>query len=169
MSDPHRLAAVRRLLRGRRPAGPTARPAEPPAGPTRAAQLRALLPLLERAVLLQPDAEVVVWGCSAPGNTEGSLALRASIVQIAYWKLRRDLQTVRADPALKDEIQRLLLYHEWYVHDAVACAYAPVQSRQLVESRTRLTGLGTPAALLRDLHHRLGEELAALTGPPGAR
>ncbi|WP_331741543.1 hypothetical protein [Kitasatospora sp. NBC_00039] len=115
------------------------------------------------------DAEAAIWECSSPGEVDESPAMRGDIVRVAYRKLRRDLLAVRADRELKDEIHRLLLYHEWYVHSAVTCAYAPVRSRRLVESRARLAGLGAPARLLRDLHHGLGRELAALTERPGVR
>ncbi|MFE0465474.1 hypothetical protein ACFW1A_40120 [Kitasatospora sp. NPDC058965] len=145
------------------------RPA-PASGAPAAEQIEALLPLLDTAVVLQPEAERVIRLCAEDGVLDTrQIAERGSEVRVGYWRLRRDLPALPGPAELKDDIRRLLLYHEWYVHDAVACACAPVQTPELVAHRRHLTGgLGAPAEHLRLLRQDLHWELAELTdGPAG--
>jgi hypothetical protein len=158
-----RLAAARRVLDG------LLNP-KPPPQPSRTDDLTALLPLLDRAAFLQPQAEQVIHECAAPGTPAEDLAERGKSVIVGYWQLRRDLQplgvSMKAQP-LKDEIRRLLLYHEWSVHEAVDCAYSPQQTAKMIAARAQMHGLGAPGARLRELRQDLTEEYAALTEQSG--
>jgi hypothetical protein len=151
------IHAWRRLaarLRSRLPS------AEPPME-----RIEALLPLLDNAVLLQPEAEQVIRLCAGDDPLDTlEIAERGKDVCVGYWRLGRDLYGLPGPADLKDDIHRLLLYHEWYVHDAVSCACAPVQTPQLVAFRDGLKGgLGLPAAHLRRLRQDLQWEYAELS------
>lgn len=139
---------------------------KPPPQPSRADELAALLPLLDRAAFLQPEAEQVIHECAVPGRLAEDLAERANAVVVGYWRLRHELLPVEVSLAagpLKDEIRRLLLYHELSVHDAVDSAYSPQQTAKMVAARAQMRGLGAPAARLRELRQDLTEEYAELT------
>lgn len=137
-----------------------------PPQPSRADDLAAILPLLDRAAFLQPEAEQVIQECAAPGHVAEDLAGRGNAVVVGYWRLRRDLLPVQLSSAtlpMKDEIRRLLLYHEWSVHEAVDCACSPQQTARMAAARAQMRGLGAPAARLRELRQDLKQEFAALT------
>ncbi|MFJ9542554.1 hypothetical protein ACIRPX_35610 [Streptomyces sp. NPDC101225] len=132
---------------------------------SRADDLASLVPLLDRAAFLQPEAEQVIRECAAPGKVAEDLAKRGNAVVVGYWQLRRDLLPVEVSPAgrsVKDEIQRLLLYHEWSVHEAVDCAVSPQQTARMTAARAQMHGLGAPAARLRELRRDLTHEQAML-------
>lgn len=154
-----RLAAARRAL------GSLLNP-KPPPQPSRTDELAALLPLLDRAAFLQPEADQVIRECAVPGKLSDDLAVRGKAVVVGYWRLRHNLLPVEvssADQPLKDEIGRLLLYHEWCVQDAVDSAYSPQQTAKMAAARAQMVGLGAPAARLRELRQDLTEEYATLT------
>ncbi|MFJ7244363.1 hypothetical protein ACIQWA_06895 [Kitasatospora sp. NPDC098652] len=138
---------------------------KPPTGPPPLEQIEALLPLLDAAVLLQPEAERVIRLCTGDGDLDTKqIAERGSAVRIGYWRLRRDLPALPGPAGLKDDIRRLLLYHEWYIHDAVAIACAPAQTLDLVAHRAHLAGgLGAPAEHLRQIRQDLLWEHAELS------
>lgn len=143
---------------------------QPAPQPSRSQDLEALIPLLDRAVLLQPDAERVIGECAAPGRAAEDLAPRGNAVAVGYWQLRRDLMRLPVSPSthpLKDELRRLFLYHEWSVHEAVDCACSPQQTAKMTEARAQMHGLGAPGVRLRDLRHHLKAEFAALRGQDG--
>ncbi|MET8631732.1 hypothetical protein [Streptomyces sp. NPDC004680] len=141
---------------------------QPAPSPSRTDSLAALLPLLDRAALLQPEAERVIQECAAPGKTADDLAQRGNAVVVGYWKLRRDLLPIEvgvADQPLKEKIRSLLLYHEWSVHEAVDCACSPQQTGKMRAARAQMHGLGAPGTRLRELRQDLSAEYAVLSGP----
>ncbi|MEU6497115.1 hypothetical protein ABZ890_43305 [Streptomyces sp. NPDC046984] len=141
----------------------------PPAPqPSHTSSLATLLPLLDRAVFLQPQAEQVIQECAAPGKPAEDLAQRGNAVVVGYWKLRRDLLPIEVsvvDRPVKERIRSLLLYHEWSVHEAVDCACSPQQTGKMRIARAQMRGLGAPGTRLRELRQDLSAEYAALTGP----
>ncbi|MEU6284400.1 hypothetical protein [Streptomyces sp. NPDC047028] len=154
-----------RFTHARRVVGDLLNP-KPPPQPSRADDLAAVLPLLDRAAFLQPEAEQIIHECAGPGKAAEDLARRGNAVVVAYWQLRRDLLPVEvslADRSLKDDIRRLLLYHEWSVHEAVDCACSPQQTEKMAGARAQMHGLGAPGARLRALRQALTEEYAGLT------
>jgi hypothetical protein len=127
-------------------------------------QLQELLRLLDEAAAAQPLADEVVAACGEPSEVPLRLVRAGARLQILFARLRERLDELELDQdldELRDPAGRLLLYHQWMLHEALrdACTIRLPGSNA---SRWRINGLGAPANRLRDLRR----EIQALADAP---
>ncbi|MEU1481057.1 hypothetical protein [Streptomyces sp. NPDC005760] len=158
------LTAVRLLLRLPSAARPRPRPV--PVRPSRPAQLRALLAVLDEAVAAQTAADEAVAACGEPGPVSRGAARDCGQQSIALHRLRTRLQDVGAtDPdlvAAQARAARLLAYDLWMLRASMNLAFTTRPVDRTEAARLRLNGLGRPADDLR----RLRDSLRAGLDPP---
>ncbi|MFF1546084.1 hypothetical protein [Streptomyces sp. NPDC058291] len=139
---------------------PLARPPAP-VRPPRAAQVRALLAVLEEAVAVQRPADAAVAACGAPGPVPGQTARACNDAGSALLRLRaRLLELPLADADLvraQAYAGRLLSYHQWMVRQSADLAYRVHADARTEAARLQVNGLGRPADELRRLRDALRE------------
>ncbi|MFF5185446.1 hypothetical protein ACFY30_16950 [Streptomyces sp. NPDC000345] len=135
-----------------------ARPAPP--CPSRPAQLRALLAVLDEAVAAQRPADAAVAACGEPGPVSGRAARDCGDVSSALLRLRARLRETRlTEPDLvraRAYAERLLSYAQWMVRQAADLAFTVHPDARTEAARLQLNGLGRPADELRRLREELG-------------
>ncbi|MER5432950.1 hypothetical protein [Streptomyces sp. NPDC002588] len=134
--------------------------------PSRPAQLRALLAVLDEAVAAQRSADAAVAACGEPGPVSGRAARDCGDASSALLRLSARLREIRlTEPDLvraQAYAERLLAYAQWMVQQAANLAFTVHPDARTEASRLRLNGLGRPADDLR----RLREDLEAEADAP---
>ncbi|MEU6353838.1 hypothetical protein ABZ896_31670, partial [Streptomyces sp. NPDC047072] len=137
-----------RLLRALRALTAPGHPARP-TPPSRPDQLRALLAVLDDAVLAQTPADAAVAACGEPGPVARWTARRSGQQSIALYRLRARLEDLwLTDPELlaeRDRAARLLAYDLWMLRESLNLAFAVRPTPRTEAARQRLNGLGRPA------------------------
>ncbi|MFJ7280761.1 hypothetical protein [Kitasatospora sp. NPDC098663] len=157
---PHLVAAVSGLLRR----------THPPALPPRDVQLARLLAILDEAVAAQGESDRIVAACGASGAVSGSVGRSGGVQLNIYQRLGTRLVHLDVDDTLApyhEHAMRLIAYHRWILHEAMNLAFTPHPDPRAEAMRSRLAGLGRPAADLRTLRHDL-HTLASRTTTPAA-
>jgi hypothetical protein len=125
--------------------------------PSRPAQLRSLLALLDCAIEAQPLADEIVAACGDAGEVPPALVRAGARLQITFYRLRRDLEDLDLDGELEEVRERggsYLLYHQWMLREALATAFSPrLTDRDRL--KCRINGLGAPADRLRALRNQV--------------
>ncbi|KUN84283.1 hypothetical protein [Streptomyces griseoruber] len=151
------------LLLTRRGARPT------PPRPSRPAQLRALLAVLDEAVAAQRPADAAVAACGEPGPVSGQAARDCGDASSALLRLRARLrQLPLTDPDLVEAqayAERLLAYDQWMVYQSVNLAFSVHPDARTESARLQLNGLGRSADDLRRLREGLQLEESAPVHP----
>ena len=128
-------------------------------------RLESLLEVVAHAVELQAEAEEVLWRCSRPGDTPGSVARQGQRVAADYVRLlgwAMDLCAADAAGSLPHRIIQLLRYHTEIIDIALKLAFPRYRSPRLERRRRALTALGPPAQILRDAEAALRLWIAEL-------
>ncbi len=116
-------------------------------------QLQELLRLLDEAAEAQPLADEVIAACGEPSEVPLRLVRAGARLQVLFSRLRERLDELDLDQdldELRDPARRLLLYHQWMLHEALRDA-CTVRLPGSTASRWRINGLGAPANRLREL------------------
>ncbi|GGR76005.1 hypothetical protein GCM10010269_13950 [Streptomyces humidus] len=145
--------------------GLRSRPLSAPPAPVRApraAQVRALLSVLEEAVAAQRPTDAAVAACGEPGPVPDRAARACGDAASALLRLRArlielpltDVDLVRAQAYAG----RLLSYGQWMVRQSADLAYRVHTDARTEAARLQLNGLGRPADELRRLRDALKDE-----------
>ncbi|MCI3269880.1 hypothetical protein [Streptomyces cylindrosporus] len=130
-----------------------------PAGPSRPAQVLALVAVLDEAVAAQTPADRAVAACGEPGPVSRQTARACGLQSIALHRLRTRLQDLRiTDPELaraQDRAARLLAYDLWMLRESLNLAFTVHHDPRTEAARLRLNGLGRHADDLRRLRDGL--------------
>ncbi|TNC23555.1 hypothetical protein [Amycolatopsis alkalitolerans] len=116
-------------------------------------RLVTLLELVDRAVVLQREADEVIVACGLPGETPGSVARRGRQVAAEYARIQgwvQDLCEGDEPGSLPRRIAELLCYHTEMLDLSLKLAFPRYRSSKLERRRRTLTGLGEPARILRE-------------------
>lgn len=130
-----------------------------PVGPSRAAQVRALLAVLDEAVTALRFADEAVAACGAPGGVPGQAAQHCGRAATTFLRLQAwlgDLPLTEADLVQAREYAgRLLAYDRWMVRQSLNLAFAPHPGAGTEAARLQINGLGRRADDLRLLRDEL--------------
>jgi hypothetical protein len=116
-------------------------------------RLGTLLQLVDRAVALQREADEVILACAQPGEPPSSVARRGRGVAAEYARLQGwalDLCEADDPGSLPRRISELLSYHTEMLDVSLKLAFPRYRTERLERRRLALSGLGEPAAILRD-------------------
>ncbi|MGQ4368946.1 hypothetical protein [Streptomyces violaceoruber] len=134
----------------------------------RAAQIRALLEVLDDAVAAQQPADDAVADCGAVDGATGQVAQDCGRVGIRFHRLRARLRNLPlTEPDLlqaQDRAGRLLAYDQWMVRQALNLAFTAHPDARTEADRLQLNGLGRPADDLRRLRDALKDTSTGGTG-----
>ncbi|TCO53708.1 hypothetical protein [Actinocrispum wychmicini] len=116
-----------------------------------ARRLKALVDLVDQAILAQPDAESVIADCCRPGDASAAVARRGGRIISEYAYLHESAVELLGDEGpgtLPQRVIELLMYHAETVDEALKLAFprfpcATWQGHQHA-------GLGVPARTLRE-------------------
>ncbi|MEU6254245.1 hypothetical protein [Streptomyces sp. NPDC047043] len=146
--------AVRILVRLQR--------APAPARPSRPAQVRALVAVLDEAVAAQTPADAAVAACGEPGPVSSGTARSCGQQSITLHRLRTRLQDLElTDPDLlqaRAHAARLLAFDLWMLRESLNLAFTLRPDPRTEAVRLRLNGLGRHADDLRHLRDGLRAE-----------
>ncbi|MHC3472117.1 hypothetical protein ACYF6T_25975 [Streptomyces sp. 7R007] len=136
-----------------------------PARPSRPAQLRALVAVLDEAVRAQTPADAAVAACGEPGPVSRQTAQLCGRQSIALHRLRTRLQDLQiTDPELASARARaacLLAYDLWMLRESLNLAFTLRPDSRTEATRLRLNGLGRHADELRLLRDALRAQAEA--------
>ncbi|MHB9857351.1 hypothetical protein [Streptomyces sp. YIM S03343] len=139
---------------------------------SRPAQVRALLSVLDEAVVVQRPADAAVAACGEPGPVSTRTAQDGRLASSAVHRLRcrlRDLQLTEPDlTEIQAHAGRLLAYDQWMLRQSQNLAFTTRPGVRTEAARLQFNGLGRPADDLR----RLRDALWAAEGgqaSPGVR
>ncbi|MGW9032051.1 hypothetical protein ACWGQ5_50305 [Streptomyces sp. NPDC055722] len=146
----HRAVRLLARLHGRRTL---------PAHLSRAAQIRALVDVLDEAVAVQHQADAAVASCGEPGPVTGPTAQECGRAGSAFHQLRAplcELPLTEAD-LLEDQAHapRLPDYDQWMVRQSLNLAFTAHPDAGAETARIQINGLGRPADDLRRLRDTL--------------
>jgi hypothetical protein len=134
---------------------------QPMRRPSRAEQLRALVQVLDAAADAQLRADEIVAACGEGTPLPLSFARDGARLQVAYYRLSRQLDDLDLDAEWEDTRERagaLLRYHQWVLREALTVAYSP-HLKGAARLRCRINGLGEPANRLRELRSFIQAEV----------
>lgn len=131
----------------------------PPARPSRPAQIRALVEVLDEAVSAQQLADTAVAACGEPGPVSGQVAQDCGRASTYFHRLQarlRELPLSETDLlAAQVYVGRLLEYDQWMVRQSLNLAFTVHHDARTEAARLRINGLGRPADDLRRLRDAL--------------
>src|SRR3954469_14605222 len=114
--------------------------------PSRAAQVRALLAIVDEAVATQQRADAAVASCGEPSPVSGQAARDCGDASSALLHLRARLRELSLTDADLVQAQayagRLLDYEQWMVHQSVNLAFSVHPDALTEAARLQLNGLG---------------------------
>ncbi|HEX3788596.1 MAG TPA: hypothetical protein VHW44_12100 [Pseudonocardiaceae bacterium] len=116
-------------------------------------RLGSLLEVVARAVALQANANGVILACALPGETPSLVGRQGHVVAAEYSRLAgwaADLAGADGPDTLPGRISQLLRYHTEMLDMCLNLAFPNYRSPKLERRRLALSGLGEPAAVLRD-------------------
>jgi hypothetical protein len=133
-----------------------------PDRPSRPAQVRALVAVLDEAVAAQTPADAAVAACGDPGPVSSRTARSCGLQSITLHRLRIRLQELDlTEPDLlrvRAHAARLLAYDLWMLRESLDLAFTVHPGPRTEEARLRLNGLGRHADDLRHLRDGLRAE-----------
>jgi hypothetical protein len=142
-------------------------------GLTRSAQVRALLAVLDEAVVVQGPADAAVAACGEPGPVSTGAAQDGRRASSAVHRLRtllRDLPLAETDLAeIRAHAGRLLAYDQWMLRQSLNLAFTTHPDERTEAARLQFHGLGRPADELRRLRDALREADRSRAGAHRAR
>jgi hypothetical protein len=118
-----------------------------------ARRLTALVALVDRAIMAQPNAEEVIAECCRPGETPADVARRGGRVVSEYAYLHEnalDLIGNAGPGSLPERIAELLMYHAETVEECLKLAFPRFWNPAAQRHGHSHTGLGEPARTLRE-------------------